>query len=150
MNESNDCVTSSLTTDREMGMPKLRHIGSSNQADIETWWNMLSPPFLSMQSARYSDIEESRFAKFIHDEIVPSLGPTPGAGGLPHFDSFCNNDFSPVELSLNICSGKSTVRFGFEPIGHLAGTSQDPFNTLESIRVMSRLLAMKAYSDDAL
>lgn len=132
-------------------MSLFNHVGSRSRSDDEMWWATLSPPLLAlMRIAKYSEEDRDRFAEFIRKELVPSLGPSPTPGCLPQFDSFCNDDFSPAELSWNVCEGRSTIRFGFEPIGHLAGTSQDPFNALETTQIMSRLFANNTCSDDTL
>lgn len=132
-------------------MVKHFHTGPERQVDAENWWNVLSSPLFSlMRAADYNEEDQEKFAKFIREELVPSLGPSPNPGHLPQFDSFCNDDFSPAELSWNICGEKSTIRFGFEPIGYLAGTPQDPFNILESIQVVSRLFASRKLDDDTL
>jgi DMATS type aromatic prenyltransferase len=55
-----------------------------------------------------------------------------------------------VELSWNFHAGRSTVQIGLEPIGRLAGTSVDPFNALETAKLMSCLLADKNLDDGTL
>jgi DMATS type aromatic prenyltransferase len=123
-------------------VPILLHAGSEYHADSESWWNIISPPMLSlMQSAGYSRETQAKQAQFVKKQLVRSLGPSPESCSVPRFDSFCNDDFSPVELSWNFHAGQSTVRIGLEPIGRSAGTSVDPFNALEMAKLMSRLLA---------
>lgn len=142
---------SPTSTQIAIKMVKHFHTEPERQADAENWWKVLSSPLFSlMRSADYNEENQEKFAKFIREELVPSLGPSPNPGHLPQFDSFCNDDFSPAELSWNICAGKSTIRFGFEPIGHFAGTPRDPFNMLESIQVLSRLFASRTFIDDML
>ena len=103
-----------------------------------------------MQSAGYNREEQVQHAQFVKLQLVPFLGPSPEAGSAPRFDSFCNDEFSPVELSWNFHAGKSTVRIGIEPIGRSAGTSVDPFNALETMRLMSRLLTSEELVDGTL
>lgn len=54
-----------------------------------------------MDKASYSKEQQANYASFIRNNLVPFLGPAPKAHSLPHFDSFCNDDFSPVKLSWN-------------------------------------------------
>jgi DMATS type aromatic prenyltransferase len=135
----------------EKPVPIILHTSSKYHVDAESWWNIISPPMLSlMQSAGYSQEEQDKHAQFVKLQLVSFLGPSPEACSTPRFDSFCNDDFSPVELSWNFHAGKSTVRIGLEPIGRLAGTSVDPFNALETARLMSRLLTSQKPVDGTL
>ncbi|KAF3015034.1 aromatic prenyltransferase (DMATS family) [Neopestalotiopsis sp. 37M] len=97
-----------------------------------------------MQSTGYSNATQNRYVELAKKFIIPSLGPRPSttkAGTrLPHFDSFCSDDFSPLELSWNVEPNASKIRIGFEPIGPYAGTAKDPFNQDEPKVAMSRLL----------
>ncbi|KAI4593715.1 hypothetical protein KJ359_008994 [Pestalotiopsis sp. 9143b] len=109
------------------------------------WWQEISHPFTSlMQSAGYSSKDQDHYVEFVKGFIIPSLGPRPtvteSGSRLPHFDSFCSDDFSPLELSWNVGPKTSKIRIGFEPIGPHAGTAKDPFNQDEPTVVMSRLL----------
>ncbi|KAL0941663.1 tryptophan dimethylallyltransferase (aromatic prenyltransferase) [Colletotrichum truncatum] len=116
-----------------------------SEEDLKFWRNEISHPLLSlMQSAGYSVDDQKHYADFVNQFVVPSLGPRPNttkAGTrLPHFDSFCSDDFSPAELSWNVGLKKSKIRVGSEPIGRFAGTAKDPFNQDEPEVVMSRLI----------
>ncbi|KZL84071.1 aromatic prenyltransferase [Colletotrichum incanum] len=111
------------------------------------WEQAILPPLVSlMQSAGYSITDQEHYVGFINQFVVPSLGPrpknakTPTGTKIPHFDSFCNDDFTPAEISWNIAANKSTIRVGFEPIGIFAGTAKDPFNQIEPGVAISRLL----------
>jgi DMATS type aromatic prenyltransferase len=131
--------------------PILLHAGSKHHVDSESWWNIISAPMLSlMQSSGYSQNDQANYAHFVKEQLVPSLGPSPDSCGVLCFDSFCNDDFSPVELSWNFHAGRSTVQIGLEPIGRLAGTSVDPLNALETAKLMSCLLADKNLVDGTL
>ncbi|GJC90113.1 7-dimethylallyltryptophan synthase [Colletotrichum liriopes] len=117
----------------------------ARQDESQFWQDEISHPLLSlMQSAGYSLEEQEQYVEFVNQFVVPSLGPRPivtkSGVRLPHFDSFCSDDFSPAELSWNIGPRHSKIRVGSEPIGHFAGTVKDPFNQDESQVVMSRLL----------
>ncbi|CCF39038.1 aromatic prenyltransferase [Colletotrichum higginsianum] len=117
----------------------------ARQEDSRFWWDELAHPLLSlMKSAGYSAEEQEQYVEFVNQFVVPSLGPRPMTTKtgvrLPHFDSFCSDDFSPAELSWNVGPARSKIRVGSEPIGPFAGTSKDPFNQDESQVVMSRLL----------
>ncbi|KAF4869227.1 7-dimethylallyltryptophan synthase [Colletotrichum siamense] len=118
---------------------------SPRQEDTRFWWEELSHPLLSlMQSAGYSAEAQEQYAEFVQQLVIPSLGPRPNitksGARLPHFDSFCSDDFSPAELSWNVGLTRSKIRVGSEPIGPLAGTAKDPFNQDEPEVVMSRVL----------
>ncbi|KAK1621534.1 aromatic prenyltransferase [Colletotrichum phormii] len=97
-----------------------------------------------MQSAGYSIEARDQYSEFVKQFVVSSLGPRPISTKLgtrlPHFDSFCSDDFPPAELSWNVGLKGSKIRVGSEPIGPFAGTSKDPFNQDEPEVVMSRLL----------
>lgn len=113
---------------------------SDNQVDERSWSLAILPSLERlMQKAGYSKDQQQKYAAFVLQNIIPFLGPAPSPDGTPHFDSFCNDDFSPVELSWNVHGGLSTVRIGFEPISCLAGTPRDPFNALEPSRVVQHL-----------
>ncbi|TDZ15818.1 7-dimethylallyltryptophan synthase [Colletotrichum orbiculare MAFF 240422] len=117
------------------------------QEDSKFWWSELSPPLLSlMQSAGYSAEEQDLYADFVNQFVVPSLGPEPrtskSGARVPHFDSFCSDDFSPAELSWNVGPKGYKIRVGSEPIGAHAGTTRDPFNQDEPDAVMARLLRL--------
>ncbi|OLN88022.1 7-dimethylallyltryptophan synthase 1 [Colletotrichum chlorophyti] len=116
-----------------------------SRGDSQFWWDELSHPLLSlMQSAGYSAEEQEQYADFVNQFVIPSLGPRPNTtksgARLPHFDSFCSDDFSPAELSWNVGPAVSKIRVGSEPIGPFAGTAKDPFNQDEPEVVMSRVL----------
>jgi DMATS type aromatic prenyltransferase len=145
-------VSSFSTVASEKPVPiLLLHAGWESNLDSESWWNIISPPMISlMQSAGYSRENQAKHAQFVKKQLVQSLGSRPGCCSGLRFDSFCNDDFSPVELSWNIHAGQSTVRIGLEPIGRLAGTSVDPFNALEMAKLMSRLLASGKLVDGTL
>lgn len=120
-------------------------------SDEQSWWLTLSPPFhVLMDKASYGKEQQAKYALFIRKNLIAFLGPAPKLNTLPHFDSFCNDDFSPVELSWNFHAGTSTVRVGYEPIGRFAGTSRDPFNTLEPARAMAHLMRSDVRVDDRL
>ncbi|ETS74381.1 hypothetical protein PFICI_14247 [Pestalotiopsis fici W106-1] len=124
-------------------IPNSHSTGSREDEDF--WWQEISHPFLSlMQSTGYSDDKQERYVQLVKQFIIPSLGPRPSTTKsgtrLPHFDSFCSDDFSPLELSWNVEPETSKIRIGFEPIGPHAGTAKDPFNQDEPKIVMSRLL----------
>jgi len=121
------------------------------RSDEQSWWLTLSGPLHTlMDKASYSKEQQTKYASFVQKNLIPFLGPAPKASSLPHFDSFCNDDFSPVEFSWNFHAGRSTVRIGFEPIGRFAGTPRDPFNTLEPARAMAHLLRTNTRVDDKL
>lgn len=125
--------------------------GYDCQSDEQSWWLAFSRSFHTlMDKASYSKEQQMKYASFVFQNIIPFLGPAPAANGLPHFDSFCNDDFSPVELSWNFHAGRSTVRIGFEPIGRMAGTPRDPFNTLQPATAMAHLLRIDPRVDDGL
>ncbi|KAF9871291.1 aromatic prenyltransferase [Colletotrichum karsti] len=118
---------------------------AQSEENSQFWWDEISHPLYSlMQSAGYSVEDQEQYADFVNRFVVSSLGPRPNtnkAGArLPHFDSFCSDDFSPAELSWNVGLTRSKIRVGSEPIGPFAGTSKDPFNQDEPEVVMSRLL----------
>lgn len=116
--------------------------GGDCQSDEPWWWIILSNALIAlMDRAAYSKEQQKGYAAFVSNRLVPFLGPRPKALSTPHFDNFCNDDFSPVELSWDFHIDVSTVHVGFEPIGQVAGTSQNPFNAIQTESVIHHLLA---------
>jgi DMATS type aromatic prenyltransferase len=85
--------------------------------------------------------QQIQYLTLYRDVLVPALGPKP-TKDKPHFHSFCNDDGSPLELSWNFWKGGSTVRICLEPIGELAGRSEDPFNQLATCALALELSRM--------
>lgn len=125
---------------------------TSLDGDVEFWGPWTLHPLISiMESAGNSTSSRRGQDLFAKQYIISHLGPrptkSPSTGRLlPHLDSFCCDDFSPVELTWNIAGMDNTtsrmaIRIGYEPIRRLAGTKVNPFNQNESKRAMSRLSA---------
>ncbi len=93
-----------------------------------TRWEITIPMLKQlMASAGYSESISQTFLDWYSSTVLAAVGPITQSEK-PYFDSFCNDDFSPIELSRNFQSGVSTIRVGAEPIGLLAGRKEDPFN----------------------
>ncbi|MCJ1458498.1 hypothetical protein MMC28_008871 [Mycoblastus sanguinarius] len=73
--------------------------------------------------------------------VVPSLGPRPSARGIPHnWRSFMTDDFSPLEYSWSWdAGGNPKIRYSIEAIGPDAGTVVDPFNRVQTMKMVDQL-----------
>jgi tryptophan 7-dimethylallyltransferase len=92
-----------------------------------------------MTKSQYDIAHQYQHLLFIYRYVLPGLGPRPSSSGQPQWYSFMTDDFTPLEISVNFHDSKATVRFGFEPAGHLAGTEQDPGNRQAAQRYLSSL-----------
>lgn len=78
--------------------------------------------------ARHDHAQAESQLHFLRDVVVKHMGPRPLPSGLPGWKSFCTDDFTPFEPSVNFDQTKTTVRYSFEPISKDAGSPADPFN----------------------
>lgn len=117
-------------------------------ATARTFWDNHTTTFLEnlLKNAGYSDEKAEHFLSWYRRKMLSALGPEP-TDGIPFFDSFCNDDFSPVELSWNHQRQKSTIRVGIEPISACAGRHQDPFNQLATAALLDGLAAESSVID---
>ncbi|KAL5338183.1 dimethylallyl tryptophan synthase FgaPT2 [Aspergillus crustosus] len=111
--------------------------------DQKLWWHSTAPMFAQMLqvSGRYSLHAQYRFLGFYKKCIIPFLGVYPVDDKQERWMSILTRYGTPFELSLN-CS-QSIVRFTYEPINTLTGTSEDPFNTHSIWDALSHLLPLQ-------
>ncbi|KAK1142341.1 aromatic prenyltransferase (DMATS family) [Aspergillus melleus] len=108
--------------------------------DLRFWWGVVAPTIQElMTKSNYSLAHQYQHLILIYQYIIPGLGPRPKPNGQPHWQSFMTDDFTPCEISVNFHDSKATVRFGFEPIGDLAGTERDPANQQASADFLHKL-----------
>ncbi|CAF9943402.1 MAG: hypothetical protein ALECFALPRED_000295 [Alectoria fallacina] len=110
---------------------------TANDSSRTFWWSTTRCHMSSLlQHADYSIAAQHHALSFYHDCIVPCLGPQPSPrGSSDHFQSYCLDDYSPIEYSWcwNGRTGtdgaaKPKIRFAFEAIGPQAGSHEDPWN----------------------
>lgn len=106
----------------------------------ETFWDSHTTSILErlLTRAGYNAVKKTDFLTWYQTFVVPSLGRKP-VNGVPFFDSFMNDDFSPVEFSWEHQEDGAIVSIGFEPIGDRAGRPHDPFNQVATEELLERL-----------
>ncbi|KAJ5672677.1 dimethylallyl tryptophan synthase FgaPT2 [Penicillium longicatenatum] len=111
--------------------------------DQKLWWHSTAPMFAQMLklSGLYDLHTQYKFLGLYKKSIVPFLGVYPLDNDRDRWMSILTRYGTPFELSLN-CSD-SIVRFTYEPINNLTGTSQDPFNTHAIWDALSQLLRLQ-------
>lgn len=108
--------------------------------DHRYWWRTTAKVIADLLEKTGYDINDQYlYLSFYYRYIIPSLGPRPVHEGQAFWKSFLTDDFSPVEPSWNWDGGKSTIRFGVEPISAWAGTYVDPFNQLMVKEMMNNI-----------
>jgi DMATS type aromatic prenyltransferase len=109
------------------------HINQEVQAsrqDQAFWWSALGQPLSTLlRTSRYNADDEKYYLRWLHDHIMPALGPRP-VDGRPHCGSWLTHDGSSLEYSLNWKQNKDaqTVRLAIEPASRQSGTPADPLN----------------------
>ena len=100
-----------------------------------------------LEQADYGDAAQDRALSFYNDLIAPCLGSQPSSRGTSDkFNSYCLDDYSPIEYSWcwNSRGGdggvaKPKIRFAIEAIGEQAGSSDDPWNQKMSLQLKDAL-----------
>ena len=94
-----------------------------------------------LSQARYDTHAQYRSLLFHQQMVVPSLGPRPSTQGTPHkWKSFMTDDFSPLEYSWSWdACGHHKIRYSIEAIGPEAGTIVDPFNRVQTMKLVNQL-----------
>lgn len=90
------------------------------------WWKNVGPRWAHfLEVAGYGIHEQYQYLLFLHQHVLPALGPYPG-----QFKSIFTPEGMPLEFSLSFqgSSNKSTARIGMEPMSALSGTENDPYN----------------------
>ncbi|KAI4209220.1 MAG: hypothetical protein LQ351_007836 [Letrouitia transgressa] len=110
--------------------------------DIQFWWTKIGYPLAALlENAGYSTESQRRYLLFFYSLVAPDLGPT-GDRQRPSrlWNSFMTDHSTPIELSWEWGSSCNDpiVRFSFEPIGTLAGTTADPLNQHATTRVLNQ------------
>ncbi|PVH95354.1 aromatic prenyltransferase [Periconia macrospinosa] len=99
------------------------------------WWAKTGSQLATLLThAGYSQSDQYNELLFYALHIIPSLGPAPSpTTGLLPWKSPQTPDGTPLDLSWEWgLNGKGVIRTSFEPIGPLAGTPADPFNSEET------------------
>lgn len=115
--------------------------------DSQKWWDSTAPVLESMlQDADYDTQHQYKILLFFYRFIVPHLGPFPelkNEASTSFWKSFMTEDHSPMEMSWawESINGNPKVRFSIEAIGREAGSTSDPFNQKETMKLIARLKA---------
>lgn len=100
-----------------------------------------------MERADYDIHLQYSYLLLFHEFILSAFGPRPRPDGTPQWRSFMTDDFTPIDVSWNFSANRSLVRFAIEPIGALAGTPRDPFNSYEEISFLERIQNVSLTAD---
>ncbi|KAJ5673621.1 dimethylallyl tryptophan synthase [Penicillium longicatenatum] len=101
------------------------------------WWKHAGPRWARfLEVARYGIHEQYQYLLFLHQHILPALGPYQG-----QYKSMLTPAGMPLEFSLNFRgnSSESTARVAIEPISALSGTEEDPYSKATGIAFVDHL-----------
>ncbi|KAK2734198.1 hypothetical protein FQN57_001852 [Myotisia sp. PD_48] len=108
---------------------KLPCLDDETKLDSQFWEDAVGTALKTlMGGAGYDAATLQENLTFVSQSVAPFLGARPVQSQPPGWKSFMTDDHSPLEYSWNWDEDPPIVRFSFEPIGPLAGTSEDPFN----------------------
>ncbi|KAL4812065.1 DMATS type aromatic prenyltransferase [Aspergillus spinulosporus] len=131
------------TTPGSLSFDSLTQSLTFANASQETWWRKTGEMLARvLHSADYSREERQKYLRFHADVLVPLLGPYP-----QRFHSSTTRSGLPLELSVNYrqyATKPPVVRIGFEPIGDLSGTEEDPFNRVPATKLVSMLAKLES------
>lgn len=94
--------------------------------DVKFWSSYLVPRFHAYlsETGSYTTEQQAAHVSCLR-AAVAALGPKHPH---PHVRSALTKNGAPIELSFNLCGGRSpTARFYIEPLGPRTGTDEDPF-----------------------
>ncbi|RAK75585.1 putative dimethylallyl tryptophan synthase [Aspergillus fijiensis CBS 313.89] len=107
-----------------------------------------------LDGAEYDRTTQQAALTTVSRYVAPCLGPRPlvGEAGRDQlrpvrWRSFMTDDFSPIEYSWSWENLAPTIRYSFEPIGRLAGTSQDPYNRTAPLGCVQQLRGILPAAD---
>ncbi|KAI1342699.1 aromatic prenyltransferase [Xylariaceae sp. FL0016] len=106
------------------------------------WWRSTGYALaVLLERARYSGHAQYQLLKFVQ-AITPSLGVAQEPGKEIVWKSFMTDDYNPVELSWDWCTGDKApkIRFSIEPIGLEAGTIRDPNNEEGATKLLETMV----------
>ncbi|KAF9887422.1 hypothetical protein FE257_010277 [Aspergillus nanangensis] len=106
------------------------------------WWHSTAPILSKLLlSSQYDIHQQYQFLIFFREHIIPVLGPVPrraeGTDMLQHQWNGVHLTGLNLEFSYNLTH--AMVRLAVEPVGALAGTDEDPFNTAAIWDFLQRL-----------
>ncbi|KAF9892027.1 hypothetical protein FE257_002991 [Aspergillus nanangensis] len=105
------------------------------------WWDKVGSLIeIYLNCSGYSVDAQYRYLLMFHSIILPVLGPFPDPTRTNSPWPYFMNNGDPCDLSINYQgSSAPCVRLGIEPIGPMAGTSQDPMNEYAARRLLEDL-----------
>lgn len=107
----------------------LRPLSSQSLKDTQFWDENVGTALRTlMGGASYDAGTVQANLGFSSQIVAPCLGPRPMQGQAPLWKSFMTDDFSPLEYSWSWEKATPIIRYCFEPIGPLTGTTLDPYN----------------------
>lgn len=121
--------------------------------NAEFWWNTTGPVVATMlMQSGYSPDAQYEGLLFHYQMIAPEPGPRPNHEGKPGgWKSFMTDDFSPMELSWSWDSGglesKPKLRYSVEATSPRAGSANDPFDQIATLRLVDKLRSICPKSD---
>ncbi|KGO77174.1 Aromatic prenyltransferase, DMATS type [Penicillium italicum] len=121
---------------------------SFDDAQHELWWQKTAPILANvLDSAKYSPEHQERYLRFYAQSLIPRMGPHP-----QNFRSAVTRSGLPLEFSVNYQQhggADPTVRIGFEPVGKMSGTKEDPYNQRALADLLKHIASLKldAYDD---
>ncbi|EMD58220.1 hypothetical protein COCSADRAFT_185949 [Bipolaris sorokiniana ND90Pr] len=106
---------------------KLSKLAHTCNEDQRLWWHSVGPMIAEMlNTANYDASSQYKQLHIFLKYVIPFLGVYP-TNSHDRWMSIINTYGSPIEPGLN-CND-SAVKYSFEPINNLTGTTADPFNT---------------------
>ena len=133
---------------RSIAYTNLTNVLQFRNEDERTWWEETASIIGNiMERADYDILRQYSYLLFFHEIILSALGPCPRPDSTPQWKSFMTDDFTPMDVSWNFSANSSLVRFAIEPIGSLAGTPHDLFNSYEAIEFLERIRHVSLIAD---
>lgn len=113
--------------------------------DSQFWKDLLNPQLNVLLQAGQYPTPETVLANINNIlEHFEALGPKPSKKA--PWPSFLSDDHSPIEYSVSIAPDRMIVRFAFEPVSDVSGTTVDPFNRATTSRWLMNTVKRMDYN----
>ncbi|KAF5630182.1 dimethylallyl tryptophan synthase [Fusarium sp. NRRL 25303] len=116
-------------------------------AQSAPWWKLIGSQLcLLAQEARYPIQRQFEIILFLYDKVLPRVGPLNKGGKLnsaSRSTSLLTDDGTPFEYSWkwNRSTSSPEIRYCIEAIGSHTGGPTDPYNYLETEKLLTQYLA---------
>ncbi|KAF4415038.1 prenyltransferase [Fusarium acutatum] len=116
-------------------------------AQSAPWWKLIGPQLcLLAQEARYPLEKQFEIILFLYAKVLPRVGPLNKGGKLnspSRYTSLLTDDGTPFEYTWKWNSSTSSpeIRYCIEAIGSHTGVPTDPYNNLETEKLLTQDLA---------